>query len=379
MAGIYFHIPFCKQACNYCDFHFATTLRQKQPLIEALSMELHLRKNYLKDSAVSTVYFGGGTPSILDREEIELLLKEVRTLYSVSADAEITLEANPDDLSTAKLEAWKQIGINRLSIGIQSFRQADLEYMNRSHNEEEAVEAVERARKAGFENISIDLIYGLPFSSDDQWQSNLEQALALNVPHISAYGLTIEPQTNFGYLHRKGKLKELPDEVVNRQFELLITALNNAGYEHYEISNFAKPGRYSKHNSSYWKGTPYLGIGPSAHGFNGKERYMNVANNKKYVEEITGNRLPETIEVLTLSDQYNDYILTRLRTSAGIDLNEVQTQFGDEMHRYLLAEARLPVDEGLLHSSEDSLRLSHQGKFLADHVCAQLFHTNENE
>lgn len=379
MAGIYFHIPFCKQACNYCDFHFATTLRQKQPLIEALAKELRLRKNYLSDSAVSTVYFGGGTPSILDREEIDLLLREVRSLFSVTADAEITLEANPDDLSAAKLEAWKQIGINRLSIGIQSFRQADLEYMNRAHNETEAVEAMARAREAGFENISIDLIYGLPFSSDEQWKSNLEQALALNVPHISAYGLTIEPQTNFGYLHRKGKLKELPDEVVNRQFELLIAALSNAGYEHYEISNFAKPGKYSKHNSSYWQGTPYLGIGPSAHGFNGRERYMNVANNKKYVEDITRNHLPETVETLSLSNQYNDYILTRLRTSVGIDLNEVKTQFGDEMHRYLLTEARLPVKEGLLHSSENGLWLSHQGKFLADHVCAQLFHTNENE
>lgn len=379
MAGIYFHIPFCKQACNYCDFHFATTLRQKQPLIEALAKELRLRKNYLSDSAVSTVYFGGGTPSILDREEIDLLLREVRSLFSVTADAEITLEANPDDLSAAKLEAWKQIGINRLSIGIQSFRQADLEYMNRAHNETEAAEAVARAREAGFENISIDLIYGLPFSSDEQWKSNLEQALALNVPHISAYGLTIEPQTNFGYLHRKGKLKELPDEVVNRQFELLIAALSYAGYEHYEISNFAKPGKYSKHNSAYWQGTPYLGIGPSAHGFNGRERYMNVANNKKYVEDITRNHLPETVETLSLSDQYNDYILTRLRTSAGIDLNEVKTQFGDEMHRYLLTEARLPVKEGLLHSSENGLWLSHQGKFLADHVCAQLFHTNENE
>lgn len=379
MAGIYFHIPFCKQACNYCDFHFATTLRQKQPLIEALAKELRLRKNYLSNSAVSTVYFGGGTPSILDREEIDLLLKEVRSLFSVTADAEITLEANPDDLSAAKLEAWKQIGINRLSIGIQSFRQADLEYMNRAHNETEAVEAVARAKEAGFENISIDLIYGLPFSSDEQWKSNLEQALALNVPHISAYGLTIEPQTNFGYLHRKGKLKELPDEVVNRQFELLIAALSNAGYEHYEISNFAKPGKYSKHNSSYWQGTPYLGIGPSAHGFNGRERYMNVANNKKYVEDITRNHLPETVETLSLSNQYNDYILTRLRTSVGIDLNEVKTQFGDEMHRYLLTEARLPVKEGLLHSSENGLWLSHQGKFLADHVCAQLFHTNENE
>ena len=379
MAGIYFHIPFCKQACNYCDFHFATTLRQKQPLIEALAKELRLRKNYLSNSAVSTVYFGGGTPSILDREEIDLLLREVRSLFSVTADAEITLEANPDDLSAAKLEAWKQIGINRLSIGIQSFRQADLEYMNRAHNETEAVEAVARAKEAGFENISIDLIYGLPFSSDEQWKSNLEQALALNVPHISAYGLTIEPQTNFGYLHRKGKLKELPDEVVNRQFELLIAALSNAGYEHYEISNFAKPGKYSKHNSSYWQGTPYLGIGPSAHGFNGRERYMNVANNKKYVEDITRNHLPETVETLSLSNQYNDYILTRLRTSVGIDLNEVKTQFGDEMHRYLLTEARLPVKEGLLHSSENGLWLSHQGKFLADHVCAQLFHTNENE
>ncbi len=379
MAGIYFHIPFCKQACNYCDFHFATTLRQKEPVLKALSKELALRSKYLKNSMVETIYFGGGTPSLLNHTEIKCLLSDVHQLFTVSDNPEITLEANPDDLTPSKLQEWKRGGINRLSIGIQSFCQADLEFMNRAHNEQEAADSVSKARNAGFENISIDLIYGLPFSTEAQWEKNLEQAISLDVPHISAYGLTIEPKTNFGYLHRKGKLKELPDDSVNKQFERLIHALKSAGYEHYEISNFAKPGRYSRHNSSYWQGTPYLGIGPSAHGYNGKQRYMNLANNKKYADAILQNKLPEIIEELTPSDTYNDYILTRLRTAAGIKLKEIQLQFGEEMLSYLLQEAKVHLAKGLLIHNDGKLQLSHQGKFLADHICAQLFHTNENE
>jgi oxygen-independent coproporphyrinogen-3 oxidase len=376
VAGIYIHIPFCKQACNYCDFHFATTLRQKDPMIQALIKELELRANELSNEYVETIYFGGGTPSILPIEDLATILSTVHRLFHVVQTPELTLEANPDDISITQLQAWKSLGVNRLSIGIQSFHEEDLRWMNRAHNTDEALQCVQLANQAGITDISIDLIYGLPNSSFEKWNENLQKALALNVPHISAYGLTIEPQTNFGYLHKVGKLKEITDDDANEQFDLLVETLTKHGYEHYEISNFALPNRYSKHNTSYWQGKKYLGIGPSAHSFNGHSRSWNSANNRKYTTTILNGKLPTITEELSSFDKYNDFILTQLRTKWGVNLNQIKIKFGADFEKFFTTEVQSIIQEGWISENNGLFRLTKSGKKLADHVCMRLFKTD---
>jgi len=376
VAGIYIHIPFCKQACNYCDFHFATTLRQKDPMVQALVKELELRANELRGELVETIYFGGGTPSILPAEDLAVILTAVHNLFEVVSIPELTLEANPDDISIAQLQAWRNLGVNRLSIGIQSFHEEDLQWMNRAHNADEAQQCVQLAKEAGISDISIDLIYGLPNTSFEKWNENLQKALALNVPHISAYGLTIEPQTNFGYLHKAGKLKEIGDDDANEQFDLLVETLTKYGYEHYEISNFALPNRYSKHNTSYWQGKKYLGIGPSAHSFNGHSRSWNSTNNRKYTTAILQGKLPTIEEELSSLDKYNDFILTQLRTKWGINLHQIKIKFGSEFEDFFAMEVQSLIQQGWISESNEVFRLTKSGKKLADHVCMRLFKTD---
>lgn len=376
MAGIYIHIPFCKQACNYCDFHFATSLRQKEPMVQALINELQLRAHELKNETVETIYFGGGTPSILPIQDLASILEAVHHSYSIIPNPELTLEANPDDITIAQLQAWKSLGVNRLSIGIQSFYEEDLRWMNRAHNASEAKQCVQLANEAGITDISIDLIYGLPNSSIEKWKHNLEMALNLKVPHISAYGLTIEPQTNFGYQQKTGKLKEIADDDANQQFDLLINELSKQGYEHYEISNFALPGRYSKHNTAYWQGKKYIGIGPSAHSFNGNKRSWNCANNRKYTTAILKNELPSTIEELSKTDQYNDYILTQLRTQWGVNEQEIEMKFGYNFAKFFITEVQSAIKANWISSENSTYKLTKSGKKLADHICMKLFKTD---
>ena len=365
MAGIYIHIPFCKQACNYCNFHFATSLHYKNELIAALFKEIELRKEYLKNETVETVYFGGGTPSLLSVEECQSIIDACKSQFIVSAGAEITLEANPDDITDEKLSDWKTSGVNRLSIGIQSFFEDDLQWMNRAHNAKQAVDSLHSAIKQ-FNNITIDLIYGHPLLTDEKWKQNVDTVIKLNIPHISCYALTVEPKTPLDKLIREHKKEDVEPDKQAKQFLLLMDWLNEAGYEHYEISNFAKPGMRSKHNSSYWSGKKYLGIGPSAHSFDGVSRQWNIANNKLYIESTTNGMLPEEGEILTDVQRLNEYIMTSLRTMEGLDLSRVSSQ-------ELGIRSRKFIDTGKMIEENGFLKLTREGKLFADGIAAELF------
>jgi len=314
MAGIYIHIPFCKQACYYCDFHFSTSLKYKDELIQALIKEIKLQKDYLAGETVETVYFGGGTPSVLNADEINILLNTITNLHTVSANAEITLEANPDDLSKEKLQALRQTSLNRLSIGIQSFFDEDLAWMNRAHRANEAESSVKRAQDTGFENITADLIYGYPLLTDQKWKYNLDKIFALDIPHVSSYSMTVEPRTALASFIKTKKQQPMDEQQSAEQFILLMDAMQAHGFEHYEISNFCKPGNYSRHNSNYWKGVKYLGLGPSAHSYNGETRQWNVANNAKYIVALEKSEIPAETETLSEANRLNEYIMTSLRT-----------------------------------------------------------------
>lgn len=373
MAGIYLHIPFCKQACHYCDFHFSTNQHVKTELLSAMVKEIELQQHYLLGEEIETIYFGGGTPSLLDIAEIDLLLNAIRKTHRIKFNAEVTLEANPDDLSLEKLRALKQSGINRLSIGIQSFHTETLKFLNRAHDSTTALNAITDARKAGFDNISIDLIYAIPGESDAQWLHDIQQVLALKPEHISCYSLTIEEKTAFGKWAATGKLKPEPDEVAARHLETLMHALGVAGYEHYEISNFALPGLYSKHNSSYWRDKKYLGIGPSAHSYNGESRHYAVANNHHYLKAIQQGVLPTEREVLSRENKINEYILTSLRTSWGTNLEYLTQQYGydlSELHSQYLSTL---LEKELATLESNTLRLTNSGKLLADKISSDLF------
>ncbi|OAD90767.1 coproporphyrinogen III oxidase [Aequorivita soesokkakensis] len=382
MSGIYIHIPFCKQACHYCDFHFSTSLKKKTELVNALCQELVLRKEELKDE-VETIYLGGGTPSLLSIEDLRLLISEVYNNYEVSENPEITLEANPDDLldvslsavedlAETKLLAFKNIGINRLSIGIQSFFEEDLKLMNRAHNASEALECIKEAKKY-FENISIDLIYGIPGMSDERWKKNLEIALKLDVPHLSCYALTVEPKTALKKFIEKGIVPPVDEDVAKKHYEILLSETEKAGLENYEFSNFGKPGFHSRNNTAYWEGKPYLGIGPSAHSYNGKSRSWNVANNTKYIKSIEAGILPSESEILSKEDKYNEYIMTGLRTKKGVSLEKVESEFGEKYSEYLLKQAENSLKTGLLIQENQTLKISKKGKFLSDGIAADLF------
>ena len=379
MPGIYLHIPFCKQACHYCDFHFSTSLGLKSRVVDALVRELELRAGYLgPNTTLDTIYFGGGTPSLLTPAELNRLLISIQQHFQLAPGAEITLEANPDDLTPTAVAALAQSPINRLSIGLQSFHEPHLRLMNRAHSAEESTAAVRRAQDAGFENISIDLIYGVPAPDHGIWQADLAQAFALGVPHVSAYALTIEPNTAFGRRQQKGTFRAPADEFVAEQFEILLTEMRRHGFEQYEISNFCRPGQESRHNSSYWAGVPYLGLGPSAHSFNGPSRQFTVANNHQYATAILDeNRVPATIEILTAADQANEYLMTSLRTARGCDLRHLRDTLGVDLQREQPAYlARLQANHWAICTADEVLRLTDAGKLLADQITLDLFVTD---
>ena len=385
MAGIYIHIPFCKQACHYCDFHFSTSLKKKDELIQALVKEIRLRKTEL-NGLVETIYFGGGTPSLLEISEIQLLVATVYENFEVSEDPEITLEANPDDLSETIVEQLAKSPINRLSIGVQSFFEEDLKFMNRAHNAEEALQSIALA-KAHFSNISIDLIYGIPKMTNERWLANVEKALQLAIPHLSCYALTVEPKTALENFIKKGIVPAVEDDVAQEHHKLLVEKTEAAGYENYEFSNFGKSGWHSKNNTAYWQGKPYLGIGPSAHSYDGDSRSWNVANNSIYIKKIEAGELPLERETLSIRDKYNEYIMTRLRTADGISLQEISDTFGAKYKEYLLQQAKEHIENGLLKcvtSSDFLLReqegnnierliVTKKGKFLSDGIASDLF------
>ena len=379
MSGIYIHIPFCKQACHYCDFHFSTSLKKKDELVNALAKELRLRKDELKNqpeyTKVETIYFGGGTPSLLSIDELQFLINEVYKHYDVSDNPEITLEANPDDLTTQQIIDFSNSPINRLSIGIQSFFEEDLKLMNRAHNAEEAIKCLELATKY-FKNISIDLIYGIPGMSNARWIQNLETALSFNIPHISSYALTVEPKTALANFIKKGIIKNVDDDLAQEQFHIMVEKLEDAGFVHYELSNFGKPGYFSRNNSAYWQGKPYLGIGPSAHSFDGKHRGWNVRNNSKYIKALEENTIPMEVETLSTTDKYNEYIMTGLRTIWGVSLEKVELDFGVYYKKYLLEQSQKHIVAHLLYLDDGKLLVTKKGQFLSDGIASDLFKIN---
>ncbi|MFH6933782.1 radical SAM family heme chaperone HemW [Flavobacterium sp. FlaQc-30] len=383
MSGIYIHIPFCKQACHYCDFHFSTSMKKKDEMVLALAKEIAMRKNELLDSArsdneIETIYFGGGTPSVLSNDEINFLISEVYKNYKVVENPEITLEANPDDLSAERILELSKSPINRLSIGIQSFYEEDLKMMNRAHNSAEAKKCLEEATKY-FDNISLDLIYGIPGMTDEMWKQNIETALSFGIPHISSYALTVEPKTALSKLIQTGKIAEPQDEAASNHFMILVDTLQKNGFIHYELSNFGKENYFSKNNSAYWLGKKYIGIGPSAHSYDGEKRGWNIANNSLYLKAIQNNELPIETEILTISDRYNEYIMTGLRTIWGVSLDRIEKEFGLEYLNYLKKQSQKFLDDDLLSIENNILKPTPKGKFLTDGIASDLFYLNLEE
>ncbi len=376
MPGIYLHIPFCKQACHYCDFHFSTSLKSKDDLVNALIEEITLRRDFFREGnsnpQIDTIYLGGGTPSLLMQDDLFRIFNALAKNFSIATRAEITLEANPDDLSLTKLKELKQTPINRLSIGLQSFQQEHLKYMNRAHNAYQGITSIIQSQEVGFENISIDLIYGFPELSNEQWQKNLDTACSLNLPHISSYCMTVEPKTAMDSFIKKGKEKPMNEEQAAMQFGMLVNTLQLSDYEQYEISNFCKPNRYSKHNSSYWQGEKYLGLGPSAHSYNLETRQWNVANNALYIKEINNGLVPFEAEKLSAEQRYNEYILTTLRTIWGSDLKHIES-FGKTFLNHCLKEAESYQKSDDLVLKDNRLHLTEKGKLLADRIASDLF------
>jgi len=373
MAGIYLHIPFCKQACNYCDFHFSTSLKMKASFVDALVAEIELRKSVFDQQTINSIYFGGGTPSLLSEEDLNRIFETLFTSFRVSPLAEITLEANPDDLSPEKIQVLKKTPINRLSIGIQSFRDEDLRFMKRAHNAKEALSSIKSCKQAGFTNLSVDLIYGTPGMDTSAWLENLNIAFDLDIPHISSYALTVEPNTELHHQILHQKVSNVDENQSAAQFELLTSQMKRNGYEQYEISNFCKPGAYSKHNSSYWKKDMYLGLGPSAHSFYDNKRLWNVSNNTKYVKSLAQNLLPLQEEVLSLEDRYNEYVMTSLRTKWGCNIAEIETNFSSELAAYFRNEIELYVSTENVLVKKEVYYLSEKGKLLADKIASDLF------
>lgn len=371
MSGIYIHIPFCKMACHYCNFHFSTSMRHADDMVNAIRQEIRLRKQDAK-LPVETIYFGGGTPSVLITQQLRVLLGEVYNQFEVIDNPEITLEANPDDLSSAYILAVQNLGVNRLSIGVQSFLDDELKLMNRAHSASQALSSVERAKKV-FDNVSIDLLFGNPNTTLDDWKRNLDRALQLEVPHISSYALTLEPKTVLERFVDKGLVSTLDENVVEAQFHHLVDTLTQAGYDHYELSSFGKAGYHSQNNMGYWQGKTYLGIGPSAHGFDGNQRYWNVSNNASYMQQITKGELPQTIEKLSVVDRFNESIMVGLRASWGVSLQAMENDLGLRYRQHLEDQAKRFVDEGLLHIDNNALKTTPKGAFLADGISADLF------
>ncbi len=372
MCGIYIHIPFCKQACYYCNFHFSTSLKKKDDMLSAFRTELFSRRNELKNQTIETIYFGGGTPSLLAVEEIEWLIALIKSDYQVSEDPEITLEANPDDLTKEKIEELSNSSVNRLSIGIQSFFEDDLKSMNRAHSAKEAEECLEITTKH-FDNITIDLIYGIPNMSLERWNQNLQMAFSFGINHISSYALTVEPGTALETFIKRGMYPPIDEALALQHFNHLVKETTKQGFVHYEISNFGKPKYFSKHNTSYWLGYRYLGIGPSAHSFNGVQRSWNISNNVKYMRSISENKLSQEMEKLSNKDRFNEYVMTGLRTIWGVSIDKIDVEFGQKYKVRLLKTAQKYIDEGLLINDDQILKTSQKGKFLADGIASELF------
>ncbi|MFV7236787.1 radical SAM family heme chaperone HemW [Flavobacterium sp. ZB4R12] len=384
MSGIYIHIPFCKQACHYCDFHFSTSMKKKEEMVLAIAKEIQMRASEFENDPseseqakqiIETIYFGGGTPSVLTSGEIEFLIAAVYSNYRVSENPEITLEANPDDLSSERIIELSKSPINRLSIGIQSFFEEDLRMMNRAHNSAEAKKCLEEATKY-FDNISLDLIYGIPGMSNEKWRQNIETALSFGIPHISSYALTVEPKTALNKLIQTGKIAAPKDEVAQEHFAILVETLEANDFIHYELSNFGKENYFSKNNSAYWLGKKYIGIGPSAHSYNGISRSWNVSNNSIYLKSIQENKLPNEIEILSTADRYNEYIMTGLRTVWGVSLERIETEFGSAYLEYLNKQIQKFLDDDLVFIENNILKPTKKGKFLTDGIASDLFILN---
>lgn len=372
MAGIYVHIPFCKQACYYCDFHFSTSLQYKAEMLDAITGEIKLQKAYLGSENIETIYFGGGTPSLLESGDINRIIDGLGQQFGISADAEITLEANPDDLDTLKVQALKQTPVNRFSIGIQSFFDEDLFWMNRAHRSNEAEASVKRAQDAGFENITADLIFGYPLLTDAKWKHNIETVFGLNVPHVSAYSITVEPKTALASFINKKIYPPLNEQQSAEQYLFLADAMKQQGFEHYEISNYARPGHYSKHNTNYWRGVSYLGLGPSAHSYNGESRQWNVANNARYIAEILKKQIPAEKEILTETDRLNEYTMTSLRTMWGLGLASLDS-IAPGSSAQLLKPAEQYIEKEWIIKKDNKLFLTEEGQLYADAIASDLF------
>lgn len=372
MAGIYIHIPFCKQRCTYCDFYTEVAPQFIPSIIDSMIKEIDIRKDYLHNSVINTIYFGGGTPSILHSGQFSDLFDAINNRYLVAKDAEITFEANPDDLTSEFLASIRSLPFNRLSIGIQSFDDEDLKRINRRHISKQAVEAVVKAQAAGFTNISIDLIYGLPFQTIESWERQLDKAFSLHIQHISAYGLTYEEGTPLWKQRESGKIKSVDDLTMNKMYLLLLEKMKQNGFEAYEISNFSLPGFRSRHNSSYWKQEPYLGIGPSAHSYDLLSRQWNIASIQEYIRAINSGTLFFEREELTLNDRYNDFVMVSLRTSEGIDVTLLRLEFGSELTDYCLKNIKTFIDSEQVYYSEDKLRLTASGIQISNLILIQL-------
>lgn len=372
MAGIYIHIPFCKQKCTYCDFHFSTTFEKyRSDMIDAIVQEIENRKDYLGKQVIKTIYFGGGTPSLLSKNELQKILSTIYNLFEVSEDVEITLEANPDDINSENLEVWKSEKINRLSIGLQSFKKSDLDWMNRAHSVEDAFQCVSLAQEHGFNNITVDLMYGLPDLTMEEWEKHIQQVIDFKVPHISAYCLTVEEKTTLSNWVEKGKIVPASEDQQSDQFLKLLEKLEANGYVQYEISNFSKKGFESIHNSNYWKGEQYLGIGPSAHSFNGQSRSWNIANNSKYIQAIQQGTEYNTLEVLTPENIFNEMILTGLRTIYGVDLIKLEAILPIPLN--LKEKVQEFIENSWMKQEDSIIYLTKKGRLRADFIASELF------
>ena len=375
MSGIYIHIPFCKKACHYCDFHFSTSFKHKDQMIISLKNEILIRNRELKDKKIESIYFGGGTPSVLSTLEINSLIQTVFDNYIINDSVEITLEANPDDLSHEKILELSKTRVNRLSIGVQSFFQKDLTLMNRSHSSNQAIDCIKSASKH-FDNISVDLIYGIPGLDNSRWKENIEILISNNIPHISAYALTVEPKTALKKYIDNGVIAPIDDSQSQEQFYILLDILENHNYENYELSNFAKNKLYSVNNSAYWTRKNYIGIGPSAHSFNGNDRLWNIKNNVKYIESINNNILPNSKEVLSLIDKFNETVMFGLRTSRGISFVDIENDFGSIYKNQLIKNSQTHINNEFLIIKNNYLYITRKGKFLSDGIASDLFMLN---
>ncbi|MFZ4725863.1 MAG: radical SAM family heme chaperone HemW [Paludibacter sp.] len=373
MAGIYIHIPFCKKRCTYCDFYTEVAPKLIPKLVDSIVKELHFRKDYLQNATIQTIYFGGGTPSILDTKQFELIFEAIYNLFNIDSNAEISFEANPDDLTPLFFQTISNLPFNRISIGIQSFDDEDLKLMNRRHSGKEAIEAVKNAQKSGFKNISIDLIYGLPFQDINKWENQLKIAFKLDIQHISSYGLTYEEGTVLWKQRENGELKTVDDDTMNKMYQMLLNKMKQNGFEAYEISNFAKPGYRSKHNTSYWQQKPYIGVGPSAHSYNIKSRQWNISSIHKYISLINSNLPFFEKEELSIYDKYNDYIMVSLRTTEGLDVNYLEELFGTELKEYCLKNIKSFIENNKMEIKDGKIRLTQKGIMISNLIIMELF------